>query len=313
MDARVVVTGANGFVGRTVVRQLLASGADVVATDLQPAPAVAEVATGSLRYVTGDLTDARFVDGLVELCGQACAVVHLAALLPRVSNATEGSVVVRANVLSTLLACEAAQRMHAHLVFSSSALVYGDRAIAFQEGMERCPGDYYGLSKSLCEQIVEHGVSTGQTRATVLRFGVLYGPGQGGSMFVPSIVRSLVAREVFEMTAGEQTRDFVYVDDVAELVARCALRPRPGTYNIGTGIGISMKEVAELTAQILDAASCLRVGALPYRPRESWHYCLNSTKARCELGWDPRTPLRDGLRRTIEHYRTTVVPGGARA
>jgi nucleoside-diphosphate-sugar epimerase len=136
---------------------------------------------------------------------------------------------------------------------------------------------------------------------------VVYGPGQGGSMLLPSLVAALVARRRFAMTRGEQTRDFLYVDDLTALIARCLDDGAPaGTYNAGTGRETEVIAMARALADEVgrrrgfDAQPLLDAGALPYRDGEQMRYLLDPGAARERLGWSATTSLDDGIRATVD-------------
>jgi nucleoside-diphosphate-sugar epimerase len=142
-------------------------------------------------------------------------------------------------------------------------------------------------------------------KATVLRPSVAYGPGQAPDMLVSALVAALVAGQEMPMTAGEQTRDFVYVDDVVDALVRAA-----GTdaavgriINVGSGVPVRIRDVAQLAEDLTGAQGLVKLGALPYRPGEQMDYSLDVSLARELLGWTPSTSMKDGLRRTIDAAR----------
>jgi nucleoside-diphosphate-sugar epimerase len=140
----------------------------------------------------------------------------------------------------------------------------------------------------------------------IFRIGILYGPSQANAMFIPSLVRSLIAKKEFPMTKGEQKRDFVYIDDLVNALERAIDRPEiSGMFNIGTGKAPMLKEVALRAEELAGVHGKLKLGAIPYREKESWEYCLDSRKAERELDWHASTTINEGLARTIAWETST--------
>jgi nucleoside-diphosphate-sugar epimerase len=126
---------------------------------------------------------------------------------------------------------------------------------------------------------------------------VIYGAGATPYMLLVSLMRTLAQGEPFPMTAGEQRRDFIHVDDVAEAVAAVLERRATGTLNLGSGEGPTVREAAELGAAIAGRPELLRVGALPYRANEVFDYRLDVRALERATGWRARVSLREGLTR----------------
>jgi nucleoside-diphosphate-sugar epimerase len=119
-------------------------------------------------------------------------------------------------------------------------------------------------------------------------------------MFIPSLVRSLLSGADFPMTKGEQKRDFVYIDDLVNAVKIVlANNEITGIYNIGTGQAPMLKDVALSAEEITGVRNKLKIGAVPYREKESWEYCLDSSSALRDLHWKASIPVAEGLARTI--------------
>ncbi|HOU90214.1 MAG TPA: NAD(P)-dependent oxidoreductase [Polyangiaceae bacterium] len=296
MAQSVLVTGAAGFIGSRVVRRLAADGVRVVATD-RVAPAAADG-----PVVLGELGEEPLFEALAS-AGPFTAIVHLATPPPRhddVSLLDAGMVEATSAVVRLL---DLGRRLGAAMVFASTALVYGTQRAPFTEDLTPAPTTPYACVKLAGELAIQyHGRRYGQPY-TILRPGVVYGPGQRGDMFVPSLVRALVAGARFPMTGGEQRRDFVFVDDLVELVVRAtAARLEAAVVNAGGG-GVPLREVAELAEALAGTAGLLGVGEVPYREPEVWDYSLDATRARELFGWGPTTRLADGLAATIAAAR----------
>lgn len=303
MDPVVLVTGANGFVGRHIVDRLARSGAwRIVATDMHDhLIALHGDPFDSITYVSGDLADTPFVESLRHL-ERIDAVIHLAANISKSTDITTYFSIMNSNINATFLLLEAAKEHGARFLFPSTALVYGNQPTPFAESMPPQPQDFYAMSKHMSEQLITFYHTKYRLRALIFRIGILYGPGQGASMFIPSLVECLLHNRPFNMTKGEQTRDFVYIDDFVDAVEAALARPQTtGTVNIGSGSAPSMREVALTAQELCEKTDLVAIGVLPYRDNEVLDYRLDSTLARSILGWKPHTDLRTGLARIIEY------------
>lgn len=298
---RVLVTGANGFVGKNLIGRLnTMPGLSIVATDLHGdfSGDKAECIT----YLKGDLSDPEFMDSLRNLFSFD-AIVHLAAVLPQNEDATTGSTVMNFNFNTTYLLLEIARICKSRFLFPSTALIYGSENRApFTEEMTPAPENSYALSKHMSEELIRLYAQKYDLSFAIFRIGVLYGAGQKGNMFIPSMVEKILKGEEFSMTGGEQVRDFIYVTDLVDLLSK-ALGEKSdvnGTFNAGSGTAQSVKDAALLIESAAGRKGLLNIGALPYRENEIWNYCLDNKKACAAFDWKPQVSLQEGLRRTVE-------------
>jgi len=306
MDKVILVTGANGFVGRHVIQRLAQDvQLKIVATDIHENMVSLSDQTRGVIYVSGDVSSKAFVDSLAAT-HHFDSIIHLAAVISQTPDSNTYLSIVNSNVHATFLLLEMAKAHDARFIFPSTALVYGVQECPFREEMVPDPGDFYALSKQMCEQLIRFYTSRYRVASVIFRIGILYGPSQTVKMFIPWIIGSLFAGEEFPMTLGEQKRDFVYIGDLVEALGMVLARPEvTGTYNIGSGSAPSMKDVAALVEELTGIAGKVKIGALPYREREVWDYRLDNSKARETFGWTPGTPLREGLTRTIRYHLST--------
>ncbi|MFH0919172.1 MAG: NAD(P)-dependent oxidoreductase [Fibrobacterota bacterium] len=304
MDPVILVTGANGFVGRHLIRHLSTPGnVRIVATDVHEALMPFGVSNTEVEYLSGDLSDRSFMERLAN-AQPFNTVVHLAAVLSQAADMQTYFSIMNSNIQATFLLLEAAKQKNARVIFPSTALVYGGQKGPFREDMPTDPSDFYALSKSMCEQLIRFYGNKYGVRSVIFRIGILYGPSQTGVMFIPSLVSALLSGKEFPMTPGEQTRDFVFIGDFIQALRR-AIQDETvsGVFNIGTGHAPTLKETAPAAEKVIGAAGKIKLGALPYREHESWEYCLNSDKAGKELGWLAVTGLEEGLSKTVEYVR----------
>ena len=312
---RVLVTGARGFVGRRLV-ELGGRAPDMAWTGID--------------REEGDLCDERVADRLIREFAPDL-VVHLAGIIGQPSD-EEGRVRLRAvnaggtrNILESLDRQALRTGTRPVLVLASTGLVYGAQPGPWSEVLPTMATDPYSRSKLEAESYLAQVVSRGHVGGVALRPALLYGPGQTGSMFLPSLARALAEGSVFPMTPGAQRRDFLHVDDFSaavlavlartDLLASDPSQP-PWIANVGTGVGTRLLDVAEAALAFGREMwpDCGRIdpGAVPYRPDESWDYRLSSGRLAAATGWSPTIPLEDGIRQCLlEARRLASTRGGS--
>lgn len=307
---KILITGARGFLGTRL---------------LELAPSLLEARWQGIDREEGDLCDAAAAMRLVDEI-QPDQVVHLAGLIGQPADAAGRermrSVNVEAtrNLLAALESRATGTGKIARFVLASSGLVYGAQPGPWHEDLPLLASDPYASSKREAEALVADAASRGRVQGLVLRPALIYGPAQLGGMFMPSLVAALASGREFPMTAGEQRRDYLHVDDLVQAVA-AALRldhlpggeGRPWTVNVGTGIGKTLLEIGgvarDLARGLWEDAGTVAPGRIPYRPDESWDYRLDSTRLREATGWTPSVELEDGIRQCLEAARARLATG----
>ena len=186
------------------------------------------------------------------------------------------------------------------IVFSSTSAVYREKRWGKLKETDLCgPCSPYGISKFTAEQYLRSQFK----ESVVLRFGNVYGPRQvpiGENQVIPRMIRHFKYGDDFQIFGiGRQTRDYVYVEDVAEAV-KCAITGKPGTYNIATGKRLSVNEIARGIEKLFD------VPGYPWEHRAEadtrGDICLDVRAADEFLGWKRRVSLAEGLKRTKEWW-----------
>jgi nucleoside-diphosphate-sugar epimerase len=308
-EQRVLVTGATGFIGQRLVQQLVEAEAQVyagVAPDEKPERIAA--LTPQTQRVFFDLRDAEAVHAAVAEAAPQI-VIHLAAV-----GATDPSVdpnlALMVNVGGALYLLDALKE-HAskdnpvgRMVLVGTCYEYGAREAI--EGVS-CfdPFNAYAASKVAAWAFGRaywraHGLPV----VTVRPFQV-YGPGQPNHTLIPAAIHAALAGKDFSMTAGEQQRDFVYVDDVVEGMLTAAKTPgiEGHSLDLGTGRVHPIRDVIERIWAMTGAQGRILAGALPYRPGEVMHLVAAAERTAQLIGWQARVELEEGLRRTIEKIK----------
>lgn len=247
-DTSALVTGASGFIGRHLVNALLNEKADVSIISSGRNRAKIE----GVKTYAGSLEDYEFVKNSVEKI-RPSKVFHLGAFtepsrdLHLIDNAMRANFYWTVNLLNALknIGCES-------FVFCSTAEVYGNNKTPFKEGMELSPVSPYSLSKAAAEMYCNLANKSYECPATILRLFLIYGPGQGGSKFIPQLISTLLQDREFIMTPGNQKRDFVFVADAVDALLRSSSKKSAGeTINICSGRQHSLRELADMVENII--------------------------------------------------------------
>ena len=209
------------------------------------------------------------------------------------------------DLLGTVRMLEAAREHDAKLVFASTGgAIYGDVPRPVGEDHPRAPVSPYGTAKLAGEEYVLTWNRLHGTQHVILRYGNVYGPRQDphGEAGVVAIFLQKVARGEVPTIFGDgsQVRDYVYVRDVARATL-AAVDAEPGVFNVGSGSGSSLLELVEKMREAVGRP--FPVEHAPERIGELHHIELDVTRAARQLGWQPETPLEDGLREAWEYFR----------
>jgi UDP-glucose 4-epimerase len=301
----VVVTGGAGFIGSHVAEQLRDRGHDVTVVDDLSSGRRENVPEGC-RLVELDITDAA---GVNDAIAGAAFVCHLAAQASVTVSVKEPDRDLAINVAGTLNVCAAAAAAGAPVVFASTGgALYGDDApIPTPETSQTEPLAPYGASKLAGEAYVGtwsrlHGIPN-----VVLRLGNVYGPRQSfeGEAGVVAIFSHCLLHGQSPTVYGDgtQTRDYVYVGDVARAFLLAGESGRAATYNVGTGTETSVLGLLDSLERSAGGASERRFE--PLRKGELRASALDSSRIRDELGWQPEFGLDDGLAQTFAWYKAS--------
>jgi UDP-glucose 4-epimerase len=301
--APVLVTGGAGFVGSHVVEALLARGRNVTVLD--------DLSTGlranlpddpRVRLVVGDVADP---EALAEALHGCRRVVHLAAIASVQHSIDDPIGSHRVNYEATLRLLEQARRAGVERVaYASSAAVYGDaQTPPVDELGPLDPQTPYAIDKLAGEQALAFYRRVHGLEGVALRFFNVYGPRQRDDSPYSGVI-SLFQRRIRRGEAvtvfgdGEQTRDFVFVADVAHAVVELLLRrepPPPTALNVGSGRATSVLQLMQAVEGALGARLERHFDAP--RAGEVRHSRASVERLRAALDWTPATPLETGLRR----------------
>jgi UDP-glucose 4-epimerase len=309
---KVLVPGGAGFIGSWVVERLLGDGHEVVVFD--------NFSTGDRRNLAGVLDDPHLsiVEGdirdrdTVDREAAGCqATVHLAAVTS-VEEATENpELACSVNVMGTLHLLDAARwNGHSRFVYASSVAVYGEPdRLPVSESQPPRPLSVYGASKLAAEGLVHAYRHTYGLSTVALRLFNVYGPRQKKGTYAGVIQRfiqdSASKGRITVDGDGGQTRDFVYVKDVADALVLALGKDVGGAINIGSGRATSIGRLAGTFARIKPG---LKVTKGEPRAGDIRFSRASIAMARARLGWRPTTPLGRGLAETLRYFSSVEQP-----
>ena len=277
---RIVVTGASGFLGSMVARRLAGRAVEVVRVARRPLPGAIQV-TDYAHTPDGDV------------------LVHLAEEKDRSRAHEEGDAGVEAarRVLHALLG-----KPWQRVIYASSAVLYGDREYAPHKTGDRVyAADAYSRMKLAGEKAV-----LGSQAGVVARLANLYGPGMAGNNVVSTILRQIDADGPLVVRDETPVRDFVWAEDAADAIARMAMEGASGLFNVGSGEGVSIRQLATLALKLAGQGNRAVLASQP--GGRSSCIVLDISATIGALGWSPRIDLEHGLGQLLRD-RTVVQAG----
>ncbi|MBV6699060.1 NAD(P)-dependent oxidoreductase [Kitasatospora aureofaciens] len=308
---RIAVTGGCGFIGSHVVDRLVAAGHDVLAIDTAD------------TYLNPDAEHARIdvldLPGLTSALAGREVVYHLAAMADVEQVRADPVRAVRINIDGTETVLEAARRSGlSRTVLASTVWVYGAALAAEdqlggdeQELDEHVPielehsGHLYVATKLAAEMLVHSYRELYGRHFTILRYGIPYGPRMRDELVVARFVQeALAGRPITIAGDGRQSRNFVYVEDLADAHVR-ALSPaaEDQTVALEGPAAVSVRDIADTVDELLGPVTIEHIEA---RTADYAGRRISSAQAKRLLGWSPRTNFTDGVRRYADWYRATT-------
>ena len=286
---RVFVTGATGFIGTHLTRALAAEGATV-------------------HRLQGDIRDRAAVAAAVD-AARPELVFHLAAYGTTPVQRDEQRM-REVNLGGAKHLWDALDRWSCRIVQTGSCGEYGPATGALREDHPCRPATPYATTvHEAVSYSTERARRTGRELVIVRPFGP-YGPGDRPERLIPFVMSGLLSGQRVAVTAGEQRRDYSFIDDHVRALMLAGSAPLSGTpriCNIGSGGPIAVRTLVERIAAVVDGGALARVdfGAVPYRPGDLTDMFADTTAARRDLGYEPAIALEAGLERTVAWHRTS--------
>lgn len=297
MSNKLLLTGANGFLGRAFARAT--------------APGTEIVTVSGRRHagdcaLTLDLRDKDSVRAVIREI-RPTHVVNFASLgVTRDASTLADLLMVNTVGALNLVEALTEEGQAAHTVLFGTAYEYADSSERLGEDARLEPQSPYAISKTTLQYALKQ--YAGAAPLTFLRLFNVFGVGEPAERLIPFIARKALAGEDIPLTGGEQQRDFMFVDDLVAILHRLVALPAPSstglrTINVGTGVGTPLRTFIGLAAQALKRRGLtpkLMFGALPYRAQDPMRCVADNTRLRDLLGDIPFTDLPLAVERTVQ-------------
>lgn len=258
-----------------------------------------------VRVFSIDLNDSQAVRSMTSEVLPECAI-HLAwyAVPGKYLHAPENLDCVSATIaLAGALASVGCRRF----VAAGTCFEYDwDYGFLSEEITPLRPRSLYGVCKNAAREILQAYFEKMGIPFAWARIFYLYGPQEAEARLVPSVIRALLSGQTAKCTQGEQIRDYLHVEDVASALWAVARSNLTGPVNIGSGDPVKVRTIVETIAQYLHREENVALGALPTDPQEPPLLFADVRRLASVVGWKPSLPLKEGLEKTCEWWRSTI-------
>ncbi len=317
-NLKVLVTGADGFIGSHLTEKLVSMGVNVKALSFYNAynsngwlEDIDEKIKNNFEIVNGDIRDIEFIS---KISGKVDVIFHLAALISIPYSYLTPRSFINTNVLGTLNILEAAKKEECkRIIFTSTSEVYGTaKTVPIKEEHVLQAQSPYSASKIAGDHLIESYVRSFNLPAVILRPFNTYGPRQSEKAVIPSIIRQTIDSNISNISTGNLStkRDFNYVSDTVEAFIKLAeakhsLVEFGKAYNSGTGTAVKISEVLDKVIKLSKSNKKLKKAEERIRPDNSEVELLlaSSDKIKKLTGWVPNVTLDTGLKLTFDWWK----------
>lgn len=284
----VLVTGGSGYLGKELVIKLKSAGYQVYT--------ISKNTTETDTDFSFSLSDERKLIKTVSSI-KPNVVFHLAANINRNRDSNLYSGLIEDNVMGTLNLLKSLQDFHCHLIYTSTGEVYGNNCSPFNEEMIPDPVSPYSSTKLMAEELIRTFCKTSNIDYTIFRLFNFYGGDMPEHFFISQMVNTLLRKENFKMTAGEQVRDFIHINDLTDALMKSVCRNElyNDIFNLCSGKNITIKEIANMVVKIVGTDAEIDAENLPYRENEIMEMLGNPDKLRSKMGDLAVTDFNSGL------------------
>lgn len=300
---KILVTGGAGYIGSEITKLLLKANHEVVVLD-DLSHGFAENVPKGAKLIVADMRDQKkakqALDGVES-------VIHMAGLIVVPESVKDPVKYCDNNVLGTVSFLNTMKEVGVKkIIFSSSACVYGTPdKLPIKEDAPLRPDNPYGATKASTEAFLQAFHACFGFDVTILRYFNPYGPGKMAEPIthaIPNFIRAALAKKPLPLYwKGEQIRDFIYIEDLAQAHVDVLNLSGFNIFNLGSETGIKIKHVVDLIFEILGYS--VPIADLGERKGDVHANYAASDKLKKTVGWKPKISLREGLKRTIDYYK----------
>ena len=298
--SHLLVIGGTGFIGHHLLNVAQRNSLQLTSVSLNP-PTRKRFVDG-VRYLHFDMTDRNHVKKNLNF--DFDYVVKLGGYINHQLFQEGGSTLIETHfsALQNLVKILPRRRLKRFVQIGSSD-EYGNSTAPQNEDQREQSISPYSMAKVACTHFLQMLNRSEIFPAVTLRLFLTYGPGQDISRFLPQIIRGCLDNATFPASAGEQLRDFCYVDDSVRAILQALTHPEVegDVFNVASGIPVSIREMVEKVRNITGSGNP-QFGEVSYRNGENMSLYANISKAKRILNWESMTKLDEGLKKTIDWY-----------
>lgn len=302
-EKKILIVGGTGFIGRHLAVRCLKDTPFVTCIGLSAEKSFSK----DMELIQADISDKKQLQTVLR-DRPFDYVFNLGGYIDHTAYFKGGRRLIESHFigLMNLIDCLNKEELKGFVQIGSSD-EYGNASAPQKEYMRESPISPYSFAKTAASHFIQTLSNTEGFPCVVLRLFLVYGPGQDDGRFLPQIIKACFKNEEFKTSEGRQIRDFCYIDDVVDALVKAALseKARGHTINIASGIPISIRVMVEKAVKLVNGGKPLW-SSYPYRTGENMELYADISLAKKLLGWEPQTSLEDGLKKTIDYYRSRL-------
>ena len=299
---RILLTGATGFIGSNVARILVNQGHELCIPLRSDSNTfrIQDILPRLMRVTADIFSTTSLASVLAAHKPEMC--IHLAwyAEPGKYLNATEN---LSALSGSLALAAQLSKSGCSRFVGVGTCFEYNTTVGLLAEDTATMPSSLYGASKLALGIVLQALQKTSGMSTAWVRLFYQYGPFEDERRLIPAVITALLNGKPARLTSGRQIRDFLHVTDVAQAICKVAHSNLDGPVNVGSGVPVSVADIAARIAALIGRADLLKLGSLPDRPGDPPFVCAINHRL-VSTGWSQEFDLTTGLRHTIDWWRT---------
>lgn len=301
---KALVTGGAGFIGSHLTDRLISQKCDVFVIDNLSSGRMENI-NNKAKIIRSDISDSKVQEEILRIAPDV--IFHLAAQIDVRKSVENPQDDARVNIIGSLNILEGARKAGCkNIIFASSGgAIYGDaQSVPTTEEYTAMPISPYGIAKQTIEHYLYYYYKVFDIRYVALRFANVYGPRQnhlGEAGVVAIFCNKMIHRDAPRIFGdGRQTRDYTYVSDIVEANILAMQSNKVGSYNVGTGIETDVNSLCHIIKDRLSFKG--EIIHAEEKMGEVKRSCLDATKIKNDLGWDPRVTLDTGIEKTIQYF-----------
>jgi len=300
---RVLITGATGFIGSFLLKNLLDSSYQI-AIIVRKESSFKRIIESleRVQIIYSDYTN--FDESESEILKFDPEIVYHLGWAGVDNTMHNNENILNVNIQSTLSLVNIILKGNVKTFIGlGSQAEYGPCNCVISEKQQTNPTTLYGIAKLTAYNIMNYNFKQNNIRFVWLRLFSSYGPADNENWLIPYLIKSLSEGVTPELTKGEQIWDYIYIDDVVSAIVSCGENDKTiGIYNLGSGIGYQLKSVIENIRDIINPAMSLVFGTKSYAQNQIMVLQADNTKLRLDTGWNPSVQLSEGLESTVTWF-----------